>query len=117
MKVPLKVKIFMWYLLRDVILTKDNLAKRNWRDSLKCCFCHYDENIKHLFFQCKLTRSIWSDNLIAFILYPSQCGTYFQQMDHRDRVLIWMGAVALLWSLWVYGYVETRRYPARCCGN
>ena len=30
MKVPLKIKIFMWFLHRKVILTKDNLRKRNW---------------------------------------------------------------------------------------
>jgi hypothetical protein len=29
LKVPLKIKIFLWYLRRGVILTKDNLAKRN----------------------------------------------------------------------------------------
>jgi hypothetical protein len=29
MKIPLKIKIFMWYLKREVILTKDNLAQRN----------------------------------------------------------------------------------------
>jgi hypothetical protein len=29
MKVPLKIKIFMWVFHRKVILTKDNLLKRN----------------------------------------------------------------------------------------
>jgi hypothetical protein len=29
LKVPLKIKIFMWFLHKKVILTKDNLAKRN----------------------------------------------------------------------------------------
>ena len=29
-KMPMKIKIFMWYLKRGVILTKDNLARRNW---------------------------------------------------------------------------------------
>lgn len=29
MKVPLKLKIFRWYLRKGVILTKDNLVKRN----------------------------------------------------------------------------------------
>jgi hypothetical protein len=29
LKVPLKIKIFMWY-MKEVVLTKDNLAKRNW---------------------------------------------------------------------------------------
>jgi hypothetical protein len=27
-KVPLKIRIFMWFLYKNVILTKDNLAKR-----------------------------------------------------------------------------------------
>ena len=50
MKIPLKNKVFAWYLCRGVILTKDNLAKRNWYGSKKCVFCHKDETIKHLLF-------------------------------------------------------------------
>ena len=33
-----KNKIFMWFLKRGVILTKDNLARRNWNGSKVCCF-------------------------------------------------------------------------------
>jgi hypothetical protein len=29
-KIPLKIKTFMWYLKKGVLLTKDNLARRNW---------------------------------------------------------------------------------------
>ena len=29
-KVPLKIKVFMWFVHKEVILTKDNLIKRNW---------------------------------------------------------------------------------------
>jgi hypothetical protein len=58
MKIPLKIKVFAWYLRRGIILTKDNLAKRNWHGSTKCVFCHHEETIKHLFFQCKFARSI-----------------------------------------------------------
>jgi hypothetical protein len=29
-KMSMKIKIFMWYLKRGVILTKDNLARPNW---------------------------------------------------------------------------------------
>jgi hypothetical protein len=28
-KIPLKIKIFMWYLYKEVVLTKDNLARSN----------------------------------------------------------------------------------------
>lgn len=37
--VPLKINIFLWYLIRGVTLTKDDLAKRNWQGSLNCCYC------------------------------------------------------------------------------
>jgi hypothetical protein len=29
-KVPIKIKVFLWYLKKGVILIKDNLARRNW---------------------------------------------------------------------------------------
>jgi hypothetical protein len=33
LKLPLKIKIFMWFLNRKVLLTKDNLIKRQWKDA------------------------------------------------------------------------------------
>jgi hypothetical protein len=30
LKLPLKIKVFLWYLYKEVILTKDNLARRQW---------------------------------------------------------------------------------------
>ena len=33
LKIPLKIKIFLWYIKRGVILTKDNMARRNWQGS------------------------------------------------------------------------------------
>jgi hypothetical protein len=44
-KVPLKIRIFMWFLHKGVILTKDNLIKRNWHGCTKCCFCDQEETI------------------------------------------------------------------------
>ena len=48
-KIPLKIKIFMWYLKRGVLLTKDNLARRNWIERKVCSFCNREEIIQHLF--------------------------------------------------------------------
>ena len=70
MKIPLKTKIFAWYLRKGVILTKDNLVKRNWHGSSSCVFCHHDETIRHLFFQCNFARSVWSIIQIASGLSP-----------------------------------------------
>jgi hypothetical protein len=52
LKLPLKIKIFLWYLKKGVTLTKYNLVRRNWIGSTKCAFCDRDETIQHLFFDC-----------------------------------------------------------------
>jgi hypothetical protein len=57
-KVPLKIRIFMWFLNRKEILTKDNLAKRNWTGCKKCAFCDEEETIEHLFLKCKFASLI-----------------------------------------------------------
>jgi hypothetical protein len=56
MKVPLKIKVFMWFLHRRVILTKDNLINRNWNGNESCCFCDYKESIQHLVLNARLQR-------------------------------------------------------------
>ena len=58
LKIPPKIKIF-WFLQREVNLTKDNLATKNWKGSLKCCFCSYNESITHLLFDCHHAKEIW----------------------------------------------------------
>ena len=52
-KVFLKIKVFIWFVHKQVILTKNNLVKRNWTGSTRCSFCDRDETIKHLFFDCR----------------------------------------------------------------
>ena len=56
----------MWYLRRGVILTKDNLAKQNWQRNQQCCFCHENETIRHLFFNCRFTQMVWASVYAAW---------------------------------------------------
>ena len=70
MKIPLKSIFFAWYLRKGFILIKDNLVKRNWQGSTNYIFYLQEESIKHLFFQCRVARSIWSAIQIASNLYP-----------------------------------------------
>ena len=66
LKLPLKIKVFLWNLCRGAILTKDNLARRRWNGSLTCSFCNNNESIHHLFFDCYIAKSIW--RIIYFAL-------------------------------------------------
>ena len=106
MKIPLKLKVFTWYLCRGVILTKENLVKRNWHGSKKCMFCSHDETIKHLFFECSFARSIWSAVQIASNLYQPKSvanvfGNWLHGIDKKYKTVIRVGAIAVIWSLWL----------------
>jgi hypothetical protein len=70
LKVPLKIKIFMWYMYKEVVLTKDNLAKWNWDGSKQCSFCLRDESIWHLFFDCHYARFLWGLTYFTFNILP-----------------------------------------------
>lgn len=50
-KLPLEIKVFVWFLIKCVILNKDNLVKQNWIGSQCCCFCNNNETIQNLFFE------------------------------------------------------------------
>jgi hypothetical protein len=58
LKVSLKIKIFLWYLKRGVVLTKDNLSRSNWRGGKQCVFFAQEETIQHLFFECHFAKFI-----------------------------------------------------------
>jgi hypothetical protein len=93
LKIPLRIKVFGWYLRKGVILTRNNLAKRNWHGSKECVFCHRDETIKHLFFQCRFTRSIWSVIQVASTLFPpcsitNIFGNWLNGIDNRFKKLL-----------------------------
>jgi hypothetical protein len=39
LKLSLKIKIFLWYLKQEVVLTKDDLIRRNWKGWKQCVLC------------------------------------------------------------------------------
>ena len=47
-KNPLKVKIFMWLIWQNAILTKDNLSGKNWQPAVKCVLCSKNETTQHM---------------------------------------------------------------------
>ncbi|WVZ71541.1 hypothetical protein U9M48_020116 [Paspalum notatum var. saurae] len=105
-RAPLKVKIFLWYLRKGVLLTKDNLAKRKWQANKSCVFCHNVETIDHLFFECRFARIVWSvfhyasnpaKPINAFHLF----GSWIQDLPSNWEHIALLGATALCWSLWL----------------
>jgi hypothetical protein len=69
-KVPLKIKVCMWFLNKKVLLTKDNLIKRKWQGNEQCCFCDQKETIQHLLIQCPLEKMVWRIVHMTFGISP-----------------------------------------------
>jgi hypothetical protein len=104
LKLPLKIKIFMWYLKREVILTKDNLIKRNWRGCTKLCFCSFEESIHHLFFECHLARLVRNIISISFGIHipniSEMYGSWKRSFSCKQRKTVMIGVTALCWAIW-----------------
>jgi zinc-binding in reverse transcriptase len=59
LKIPLKNKLFLWMVLHNKILTKDNLIKRGWSGDTSCAFCTFKESVDHIFFNCTFITEFW----------------------------------------------------------
>jgi len=58
--IPPRVHIFLWLLSKNRLLTRDNLAKRRHVDDKTCLFYAEPESINHWFFECCVTKVLWS---------------------------------------------------------
>jgi hypothetical protein len=106
LKLPLKIKIFLWYLGRGLTLTKDNLAKRRWRGSPKCSFCNQNENIQHLFFDCYIAKTVWRIIYFTLKIDPPVninhiMGDWESNKGCMHKKLLLSGVAALFWSIWL----------------
>ena len=52
--VPMKIKFFLWPVLRDRLPSATNVAKRNDPSNGRCSLCDLQEDANHTFFKCPL---------------------------------------------------------------
>jgi hypothetical protein len=93
LKLPFKIKVFLWLLYKKVILTKNNLVKRNCHGNKMCCFCDNYETIQYLFFNYGPTKFIWQLIYLTFGLRPPgsinyMFGTWVLNMNGGMRKLL-----------------------------
>uniref|UniRef100_A0A453PPH4 Reverse transcriptase zinc-binding domain-containing protein n=1 Tax=Aegilops tauschii subsp. strangulata TaxID=200361 RepID=A0A453PPH4_AEGTS len=83
---------------------KNNLVKRRWVGSSRCCVCDQDETIQHLFLECPLAKLLWRTIHIAFNISPSTYintlfGTWLDGMKPNMARHIRIGICALRWAI------------------
>jgi hypothetical protein len=104
--IALKIKIFLWYLKNGVILTKDNLVKRQWNGCSRCCFCREQETIQHLFFYCGTASFMWSIRSFMFGITKlasvnNLYGPWLRSFSIKQRNLVLIRVAAFCWALWI----------------
>jgi zinc-binding in reverse transcriptase len=80
---PLKIKIFLWLVQKNMILTKHNMLKRGWTGNTSCIFCNDIESVEHLFIHCTVASCLWN-----WISHHNN----FRFHDHRVSIKV-------LWSI------------------
>jgi hypothetical protein len=105
LKLPLKIKVFVWYLYKGVILTKHNLAWRQWQDR-KCCFCSSNESIQLLFFDFHVAKFIWRIVHVSFNLSPPTSIHnifigWLEGINTKLKSHIIVGARDFCWTIWL----------------
>ena len=96
-KIPLKIKIWLWLIWHNAIATKDNMVKRNWVGDATCCFCHANESISHLFFECLAAVYMWS--IVSASFGANTRPVCFTQFFHWIAGFFPLGLMCMLWVL------------------
>jgi hypothetical protein len=105
LKVPLRIKIFMWYLKQGVVLTKDNLVRWDWRGSNLCVFGSQIEMIQHLFFYYHFAKFLWRAVQVTFnidvpLSMVHRFHGWVNDIGNQLKKLVLVGAAALCLALW-----------------
>lgn len=92
-------------LANGVVLTKDNLLRRNWSGTPECYFCKEDESIDHLFFKCSVGKVVWAcvAKCIGADSIPGgldNCWSWLDIWCPMGKDFHVLGVAAVCWSLW-----------------
>lgn len=106
MKLPLKVKIFLWMLWHDGVLTGEQMKIRKSKMSERCKYCGKLETRNHLFFNCNIAQVIWV--WIRVSIRWSERPTSLQHFEdmigiglgHVKDIAIFSILASVTWILW-----------------
>lgn len=103
-RIPLKIKVFLWQMFRNKLPTSVNIAKRQGPSSGLCVMCAAPEDANHVFFRCHLARFAWSAvREVAGVSWnPNSSADLLACLDPfcgATKRVLWRSVGALLWAL------------------
>jgi hypothetical protein len=105
MKVPPRIRVFLWQLIQGRLPSCDQVAKRHGPSDGRCALCGEIEDCNHIFFSCHLARFMWAGvrELLSCDWNPAGAGDFValaQGLSGRLRRLVWFTFAAQSWALW-----------------
>lgn len=109
-KVPQKIKFFLWKLCHNALPVGQNLCKKRIKNSPLCQLCEKEEeSIEHMLLFCEWTRVVWFGLQVQCV--PSRTsvtsihqwlGKMFTEFDKLQdfKVYAKMSLCCALWSIW-----------------
>lgn len=93
-RVPLKIRVFLWQLLQDQILSREQLLKRNGPGDGKCILCGNIENADHVVLSCPVAVYMWASirEALGSGLVPVSCIDFLgwiKTWGRQNRRWIW----------------------------
>jgi hypothetical protein len=93
LKVPLKIHIFMWFLNKKVLITRDNY------------FCDTQEMVNHLFISRPFFTLVWRVVYATYAIPPPtniiiMFGNWINGINNKTKPQIHIGVSTLVWSIW-----------------
>ncbi len=106
-KASIKVKIFVWLVLRKRVLTIDNLLKRGWCGADVCALCSEEgETVNHLFWRCRTTNQLLHAMLAnkVFLRSCENPASLWEECAKKGGSLGWgelLTLASVWWSVWL----------------
>jgi hypothetical protein len=107
-KIPEKVKIFIWLVTKNRILTIENLKKRGWVGRDSCSLCNEAEETNfHILITCPFTQSLWQKILSKLNISEPPTSVEDSWLGWREKIFPIRNRVgtdicvgALWWCIW-----------------
>ncbi|KAF7150063.1 hypothetical protein RHSIM_Rhsim02G0194700 [Rhododendron simsii] len=107
LKVPPRLKHFLWRIIRNAVATKENLFARKCARNPMCEICGDEiESIEHVLFRCEWTEEVWANSGVVFPSPVNRMVSIKRWMvslveDWGNRFSERMGAIAqICWAIW-----------------
>lgn len=104
-KLPLKIRIFLWQLVRGRLPSGIEVVKRNGPGDGQCPLCEVLEDSNHIFFICPSARFLWS--CLREVVGGRWChdnlpDLFWEVQTHQPsiRPTLWVVVGVLSWTLW-----------------